>query len=768
MIKAKIKNFKEKLRLSNEAKGIILEIALFILAFALMPVRFLFGTYPFGIALLGGAKKQAPFVFAGAILSAFFLMDSAPVYVVALIGQLGLRIASSFVKRADFIRVELGQRQGTSIAKSLFCESKELRVAVSALCTLGIGIYKVIANGYIYYDIFALVFNVVLVSILTFCLSCLFEGENKKHLLIGVGALAFCLSFAISGKEIGGIDIVLFLSCASVLYVSKNLGGIKSGALGVILGVAQGGVTSGVLGICGLVAGFLWGLSPYLAIMCAFILSMGYAISLMGYEAVVLLMPEILASSLIMYPLLRFEVLPQPKPLQKKEVKGIEAYKIESRSEEIKGKVSRLGEAYGEVSKMLKGLDEKTKIPDKRGYLDIALETCESHCYTCPKHSICWERDIETTERNINKMGCALFNNKEASKEDVDERFLHRCPNIEAIMEELNVKNKSIRLGSVKNDKLEVCAQSYDGVSKTIDAIFKKEARAEVDKVLTDKAVRIAAACGLVYDKIQVFGEVAKEIIATGVDVQRSKCTSEALRQEMEKGLGLSLAEGEIFETDGYTTLKLESRSNFKIEAEHQTYTVGEDGLNGDSFAAFSSGHKQYMVVCDGMGSGREANLTSTLCVELLEKMLCVSSEKGVVLSMLNNLIRAKNTECSSTVDLFEFDLISGDGKFVKSGACPSFIKRGDKVFELHSKTVPIGIMKKLDAEELAFSLNKGDICIMVSDGIIPTKNDICWLKQYITEYKGTDPHILSQGIMKEAKRKGLKDDSTVVCAVIK
>ncbi|MBO5261797.1 MAG: SpoIIE family protein phosphatase [Clostridia bacterium] len=768
MIKAKIENFKQKLRLSNEAKSVIWEIALFVVAFALMPVRFLFGTYPFGIALLSGTKKQAPFVFAGAMLSAIFLMENTPVYAVALIGQLGLRIASSFVKRSDYVKTELGQKQGVSIVQALFCESKELRVAVAALCTLGIGIYKVIVNGYIYYDIFALVFNVVLVSILTFCFCCLFDVENKKHLLIGVGALLFCVAYALSGKEIGGVDIVLFLSYAAVLYVSKSLDGIKSGALGVILGVAQGGVTSGALGICGLVAGFLWGLSPYLAVMCAFVLSMGYAISLMGYEAVVLLMPELLAASLIMYPLLKFEVLPRPKPLQKKEVKGIEAYKIETRSEEIKGKVSRLGTAYKDVAKMLKGLGEKTKIPDKRGYLDIALESCEAHCYSCPKHSICWERDIETTEKNINKMGRALFNNKEVKKEDVDEKFLHRCPNIDTVMEELNAKNKSILLGSVKNDKLEVCAQNYEGVSKTIEAIFKAENNITVDKALTDKAIKVAGACGLACDKLEVFGDVSKEIIATGVDVQRSKCTSEALRQEMEKGLGLSLNEAELFETDGYTTLKLKSKNNFKLEAEYQTYTVGEDGLNGDSFAMFTYGQKQYMVICDGMGSGRDAHLTSELCVELLEKMLSVSEDKGTVLSMLNSLIRAKNTECSSTVDLFELDLISGDGKLVKSGACPSFIKRGDNVFKLQSKTVPIGIMKSLDAEELAFTVSRGDICVMVSDGAVPSKQDTHWLKQYLIDYKGTDPHELSQGIMKEAKRKGLKDDTTVVCAVIK
>ena len=768
MSETKIKKIKERLQLSNEAKGVVLEIAVFVLAFWLTSVRFLFGLYPFGFIILSGVKRQAPFAFAGSCLSVLFFMENKSVFIVALIAQIGLRVAASFIKKADFVKAELGQRQGKKIAEELFCEGTELRVAVATLVTLGIGIYTVIINGYVYYDVFALVFATTLVSILTFCMTCLFEEGEKKRGLIGGSALAFCLVYALGSIEIGGIDLALVLSYGAVLYVSKCLGGIKSGALGVLLGVAQGGVTSGVLGICGIVAGFMWGLSPYLSIMCAFILGMGYGVSLLGYEAVVLLLPELLAASLVMYPLLRFEVLPRPKALQKKEVKGIESYKIESRSDEISDRISSLAKAYGDVAKMLKGLGDKTKTPDKRGYIDMALEACEAHCYSCPKNAICWQRDIETTEKNIGRMGRALFNKKEVMKGDVEEKFLHRCPNIDGIMEELNSKNKSIILGSVKNDKLDACAQSYEVTSKIIDGIFASREKMEIDKALTDKAVRVVSACGLVCDKIEVFGTDSKEIVATGVDIQRSKCTSEALRQEMEKGLFLRLKEAEVREADGYATLKMESKCNFEIEVACESHAIGEDGLNGDSYACFECGHRHYMAICDGMGSGRDAHLTSELSAELLQKMLTVTEDKSTVMAMLNSIIRSKNTECSTTVDLFELDLISGDGKFVKSGACPSFVKRGDNVFLLQSQTAPIGIMKTLDAEELSCSLVPGDICVMVSDGIVPSKSDSHWVKQYLTEFQGDNIEKLCQGIMKEAKKRRMKDDATVICAVIK
>ena len=521
--------------MSEGAKEIFFEVLLFALGFALMSVRFLFGTYPFGLALVGSTKKKLPFALAGALLSVVFLMDASIPYLVALIGLTGLRISASFIKRSDYKKAELGSTNGKRIADIIFNEGVELRVVVTALVALGVGIYTVIANGYLYYDVFVLIFNTVFVSIMTYCLCGLFESKEKRSFLFGISALLFCLVYFFSGKELGGIDFTIALSYGAVLYISKNYGGIKGAALGLLLGAAQGGTLSAVLGIGGIISGFLWSLSPYLAIMSSFILSLGYAISVSGYEAVVSLTPEILAASLIMYPLLRFEVLPKPVVISNEEAKGMVVYHLENRSAEIKGKVASLSQAYGSVAKALKKLSQRTKNPDKRGYLDMALESCERHCCICPKNNICWRRDIDTTENNINRMGEALFVRKKVAKGDVEEKFLHRCPNIDKIMEELNAKNKTILAQSVKNDKLDVCAQDYESVSKMMDSIFKKEAEITVDKELSERAVRASAKCGLVCEKIEVVGDGSKRIVATGVDIQRSKCTALELRQEMEK-----------------------------------------------------------------------------------------------------------------------------------------------------------------------------------------------------------------------------------------
>ena len=766
MLGTKLKEIKKKLHLTKEARLVLYQIFLFVLGICLTPTRFLFGVYPFGIALLGATRKYAPFVFAGSILGVVFFMNADIVYVIALLALLGLRVAGSFIRRTDFKRTELGQSRGSQISELLFMDGVELRVAVASLVALGIGIYNVISRGYVYYDVFGLVFYTSLVAVLTFCMCGFFQKENRTLFLVGVGAIVFSVAYLLSGKEIQGFDLSLLLSYGIVLYLSRYLGGIKSGVVGVILGLAQGGTVCAVLGIGGVVSGLLWTVSPYLSIMCATVLSMGYAIGTLGYDAIVYLLPEILTAALIMYPLLRFELLPKLKLPQQSQEKGMTVYRLESKSIEMRRKMVTLSSSLMDVSKILKGVSQKMKAPSLRGCMDMALEEYEGYCCVCPKYGICWERDTKTTEKNINIMGERLFSQKKIDRTDVEERFLHRCPNVEKIIDFLNLKMKGIAESSVRNDKLEACARDYEVISRIIGSVLKESRGGGIDKALTDKAIRAGARIGLVCERIEVIAEGGKRVVATGVDVQRSKCTSLELKQEMERALGIPLKEAVTTENDDYTILTMERENRFRVDACIESIPQSKGEVNGDNSACFEVGSHQYMIICDGMGSGQEAQMTSALCVDMLSKMLAATEDKVSVLSMLNSIVRAKSVECSSTVDLFEFDLISGEGKFIKSGACPSFVKRGKNVYTLQSKTAPIGIMKSLDAEELSFSLNQGDVCVMLSDGVVESSNDVKWITRYLSEAEGDEKRIANE-ILAEAKRRGINDDVTVICSVI-
>lgn len=766
-------SIKNKFKISPQIKMILIEVALFALGFFLMPLRFYFGICPFAISLISASKKYTPFAFAGAMLSVVFFMDGDATYIVALIALLGLRIVASFIKvEGDKYKLSLEGDREEKTLNQIFCESVYLRVSVGALVALGVGIYFVIANGYLYYDIFAMAFSSVFTGALTYMLSGAFEGEkSRSSFAVAVCAFIFIFVYAFRGIEIFGIDISMFASFTLVIYMSRYISSAKACVFGLMLGIAQSVMFAPVYGIAGLVSGFIWRLSPFLAIMSGFILSLGYGIYSAGYQAIVYLAPELLASSLIMYPLIRFELLPKPKIIkgEEKGAKSVDTVLAECKSREVVKRLGAASRGFESVSKMLKEVSRRMKSPDRAYFSRLSLETTEGYCYTCPKKDICWQNDTRTTERNISRLGEGAFLNGESKKTDVEERFLHRCPHIDVIIEEINKKSKNEIRDGVKNDKLEISAKDYELMSRLFSKmgdIIKSDK--EIDIALSNKASLILSNIGLVFGKAEAYGKWRKKIVVTEIDLVRSSCKGDDIKNALTKELRLPFGKPSLQGEMDSASLEIESLAQSSVRCHTYGLPASEREVSGDSVAVFQGEDgEQYVLICDGMGSGKEAMLTSKMCVEFLEKTLMVTKEKELLLSMLNSLVRAKNSECSSSVDLLEIDSFSNQATIIKSGSAPSYIKRGEKVFKLQSKTAPIGILKELDAQRHEFAFEKGDLIVMISDGILPVRSNDSWLNELIENE--TDVKAMPKMIVERAKKENKEklDDMTAVVALI-
>jgi stage II sporulation protein E len=168
------------------------------------------------------------------------------------------------------------------------------------------------------------------------------------------------------------------------------------------------------------------------------------------------------------------------------------------------------------------------------------------------------------------------------------------------------------------------------------------------------------------------------------------------------------------------------------------------------------------------MGSGQSAAYSSEICGMFLQKMLASGNRKETALKMLNNLLRARGEECSATVDLLEIDLEEGNANLLKSGAAPTFVRRGDKLYKLRSSTVPIGILPSLSAEDINFALEEGDVLIMMSDGVSQSPEECLWLMELMGGIwdKDETPSGMAEKICRKAKDVGSCDDITALLDV--
>ena len=166
------------------------------------------------------------------------------------------------------------------------------------------------------------------------------------------------------------------------------------------------------------------------------------------------------------------------------------------------------------------------------------------------------------------------------------------------------------------------------------------------------------------------------------------------------------------------------------------------------------------------MGSGKVAAATSRLSCVFLEKMLRAGTSKTVCLEMLNNLLLSKNDETFSGIDLLEIDKLTGCAYFIKAGAAPSFVLRDSRLYKICSETPPVGIIPSFSAESTRFSLEKGDLIIMLSDGVITADSDGVWLSELIHLDRDNEPAFLASSLIDKAKTINSRLDDASACVI--
>ncbi|MBQ3548913.1 MAG: SpoIIE family protein phosphatase [Oscillospiraceae bacterium] len=204
-------------------------------------------------------------------------------------------------------------------------------------------------------------------------------------------------------------------------------------------------------------------------------------------------------------------------------------------------------------------------------------------------------------------------------------------------------------------------------------------------------------------------------------------------------------------------------RGELRFHCRIGTSLRAKDGerVCGDQLAVFTAGEMLYLLLSDGMGSGEAAHAESAMTVRLLRKFLKAGIEAKSALKTLNTALTLRCAEgCGfTTIDLLALDRSSGQATLYKYGAAPSYIKREESVTTMAAGSLPAGLQESgTDPESSRFTLQEGNMFIMVSDGVIGGGED--WLRQVIKNWGETDPQVLSQQILAESRRHGgLQDD---------
>lgn len=735
-----------------------------ILAYLFCNATAAFSSIPFGFALLGSLEKYVFFAYAASVLSAIL--------------SRGMAIQLFIVYSAQMIlRIMLAKLLSPKDKKPLyFKENIKLKLAGSTIMALLLSLYKIIQGGFLYYDIFSSLFTALSVPILCYLFSCCIDnsGSAKLHNLkyeAGVLSILFCLVYSLKNIMLFGFSLSLCFAFFITLSISKSCGALKGTLAGLVCGAACGTPKILAFSVCGFASGLLWVKGVVPAALCALATSIAASLYAEGLSSIYSFAPDILASTAIFIPISKYikgSVLPiadnkgfLPKELEQNILKE------EQKQKDTENKLLSLSKALSALSETFFMLSDKRKRPSQAEIRSMCEICFDKNCKKCRNNSDCWSKDYLSTNDFMNRLSNLLYTNGRAEKDDIPKYMLSRCPNMDSILEELNSANADLLQKCVCNNKTEIFAIDYEQMSKILaHAIIENDEEYEIDEILSQRVDKYLGYISFYASCINVCGKRKKTVHAYGVNTAKLKLSSDELRMRFERLCGVKF-KNPCFSIDSdYVSMSMEADRVYKISSAKTGYAKDESNVSGDSIYMFDNKCDYfYSLLSDGMGSGKSAALSSQLTGLFLKKMLEAGNKKSISFEMLNHILREKGNESSATVDLLEVDLISGCASFTKSGAAPSFIIRNGRLFNISSNSMPMGITKEINAEEIKFNLQENDIIVMISDGIAPSFEDGIWVADLLSYEleKGESLQSIADKILLNASiNKNRSDDMSV------
>lgn len=178
--------------------------------------------------------------------------------------------------------------------------------------------------------------------------------------------------------------------------------------------------------------------------------------------------------------------------------------------------------------------------------------------------------------------------------------------------------------------------------------------------------------------------------------------------------------------------------------------------VSGDVTRQFCDGTgKGYMLLCDGMGTGKPAAVDGTLAAQLTARLLLAGFDSTAAARLVNVALGLKSQEeGGATLDLLTLNLYTGQGLLFKAGAAPSFLIRGGKVRMLEGNSLPVGILPQVVGSSTPLSLSPGDYLVMISDGVLDDGPEWVMHQLSLCAGRGMDPGQMARSLVESARRR--------------
>lgn len=430
---------------------------------------------------------------------------------------------------------------------------------------------------------------------------------------------------------------------------------------------------------------------------------------------------------------------------------------------------SMLQKASANIYSFCKTVDEVSTRLDRvinpeanRLFFEIQQNVCDG----CSRKAACWNNDFDDTTRDI----LTIMGLEKRGKSKL--RLEQNCSRLHELKNQLAREKAPYALSMLSKTKnremRNLFTEQFTGMGDFLGELSEKIAKSRTADSLKSMSLRsMIIDSGVYIDSLNCYCDDGDR---TEVEISCFERPFETdykhIKKILEDTTGLIFDDPEITVTEMGTLLKFEEIPPYCLLAGTAQRPFIKDSPCGDSIAfCKGSDANAAVLLSDGMGTGSSAALDSRVAVSLMEKLLSGGFSFESSVKIVNSSLIMKSTdESMATMDGLRVNLYSGKADFYKAGAAISFIRRDREIFVVEESSLPLGILREVRFAKTDFTLNPGDIVLMVSDGI--TAGDCGWINDELLSWSTNNMedlagHIVELAALRQDKFTG--DDLTAV-----
>ena len=402
----------------------------------------------------------------------------------------------------------------------------------------------------------------------------------------------------------------------------------------------------------------------------------------------------------------------------------------------------------------------------------VCSQVVDSVCSKCPNKNECLVLNGQETNFHLHDMCKYAYNRNKINIVDVSPNFARKCIRLPVVINTINHNIKDFKQVAFDNQSNNECklmvAEQLFGVAevfKTMSKDVSGELNFDVDK--ENEIIENLAKVQVLCTECLVCNE-GSDLTVT-LTIKERDLLPERIVKVVSRTLKTSLqVHSTVHSTQkSYANMVLKVQNVYDFVFGCAGTTKQGSVASGDTYSVIKLCNGQILFsICDGMGSGKNAEYVSKMSISLIENFYKAGFDSAVTLRIVNNLLSQRGEDNFSAIDLGVVNLQNGVLNLFKLGAPCSFVKGESQTSVLSSGALPLGIVKEVKPHTQSVVLNDGQYIILMSDGVVDSFGDNKRLCTFINNLADTNPQTLANEILDMAVRvseNAPQDDMTVL-----